>query len=140
MAVRSPQLEAAFRATRYELTTPFLATTLRVDEASAALGTLQALAGASESGLVGAWNPRSERRSAQQNEAAHARLAARVAASGLKAWPAWARAPQPEWDEQCLYIAGIGLDALLALGREFDQHAVLHAGPEACPRLAWCFG
>jgi hypothetical protein len=47
---------------------------------------------------------------------------------------------QREWDELGFFVPGIGLAQLLGLGREFDQHAVVHAGEDSVPRIAWCFG
>jgi hypothetical protein len=138
MAARSPLLETAFRATRYELVTPLFPTTVRIDEPSANLAALQRALGVAQSGVVSAWNPRGERRPHHENAAAHARLCACAAAFGLQSWPAWHRAPDAQWDEQGLFIAGIDRVALLALGREFGQHAVLHAGADGRPRLLWC--
>jgi hypothetical protein len=138
MVARSPRLEADYLATRYEFVGPQGAATLRVNQASAALLALQRALAVSRSGLVSAWNPHSEPRSRTDNDAAHARLLACVTALGCRAWPSWHRAPEPRWDEPGLLLAGIDRESLLALGREFGQHAVLYAGADACPRLLWC--
>jgi hypothetical protein len=133
------QLESAFRATLYEFDTPAGGARLRIDEPSAALAAVQAALGVECSGLVTGWNPRSGPRPIADNEAVNARLLARLAALGWQAWPARHVAPQREWDELGLFVPGIGLAQLLELGREFDQHAVLHADDHAVPRLVWCY-
>jgi hypothetical protein len=132
------QLDSAFRATRYEFETPAGGSRLRIDERSAALAAVQAALGVECCGLITAWNPRSGPRPIADNEAVNGRLLARLAALGFQAWPARHVASQREWDERGFFVPGISLAQLLELGREFDQHAVLHAGDDSLPRIAWC--
>ncbi len=136
MGARSPALVQAFRATRYViLVAPEIV--LVPGERSAALARLHADCGVACSGLVTAWNPQARRREPHENDAAQARLAAALAAGGWRTRPAVHRAPQGDWDEASLWVAGIGREALSALGREHGQLAVLHAGDNATPQLCW---
>ena len=132
------ELEKAFRDTAYEFDTPAGGARLRIDEPSAALAAVQAALGVECSGLITAWNPRSGPRSLAENEVENGRLLGQLATLGFDAWPARHVAPQPEWHERGFFVPGIGLAQLLELGREFDQHAVLHSDDHSVPRLAWC--
>jgi len=132
------ELEKAFRETVYEFDTPAGGARLRIDEPSAALAAVHAALGVACWGLITAWNPRSGPRPLAHNEDANARLQARLATLGYRAWPARSVATQPQWHEPGFFVPGIPLGLLLELGREFDQHAVLHADDHAVPRLAWC--
>jgi hypothetical protein len=133
------QLEKTFRATIYEFDTPAGGARLRIDEPSTALAAVHAAFGVEHSGFITAWNPHSVRRPMASNDAANWRLQARLKAADFKAWPARHVAIDPRWSEQGFFVPGIPLALLLELGREFSQHAVVHADDHAVPRLAWCF-
>ena len=132
------QFEAAYRATDYVVEAAGGAFTLRIDEPSAALALLHVARGVSHSAYLSAWNPGSVARVVADNEAAHARLLAALAAAGLEGIEGWGRDPGGEWPaERSLLVPGLALPAALALAREFGQNAILHAGADAVPRLVW---
>ena len=135
------QFEAAYRATDYVVEAAGGAFTLRIDEPSAALALLHAQRGVRHSAYLSAWNPGSVARVVADNEAAHARLLAALAASGLEGIEGWGRDPGGEWPaERSLLVPGLVRSAALALARQFGQNAFLHAGEDAVPRLVWTGG
>ena len=136
MSARNPSLVQAFRATRYVI---LLAPEIVMvpGERSAALARLHADLGVQCSGFVTAWNPQAHRHELHDNDVAQARLAQALAAGGWRTRPAVHRAPQGDWDESSFWVPGIDRAALGALGREFGQLAVLHAGSNATPQLCW---
>jgi len=136
MSPRNPSLEQAFRATRYViLGQPELV--LVPGERSGALARLHADCGVQASGLVTAWNPHARRLEPHENDAAQSRLARALAAAGWRTRPAEHRTPQGDWDEPSFWVAGIERAALEALGRQYGQAAVLHAGASATAHLCW---
>jgi hypothetical protein len=131
-------LEKAYRATLYEFDTPAGGARLRIDEPSAAIAAVHAAFGVEHSGIITGWNPHSVPRPLVSNDSANRRLLARLKAADYKAWPARHIAIEHKWNEQGYFVPGIPLELLLELGREFNQHAVVHIDDHAVPRLVWC--
>ena len=132
------QLDAAYRRTLYEVQAPGGPMLLRIDEHCPALQAVHAQLAVSESVFMTAWNPQSAPLCASRNAVAQARLDQRLAPLGLTVWPGWGRDPEGSWPaEQSLFVAGLERERALQLAREFDQHAFVHAGPDAVPRLVW---
>ena len=73
---------------------------------------------------ITAWNPMSEPCRPDANDAANRRLAAELAALPCTVLPAVGESTDGSWREEGFLVAGIGRDAVLALGRRFGQHAV----------------
>jgi hypothetical protein len=132
-------LDAAYRRTHYEVPLPGgELLVLRVDVASPALRLIHERCGVSCSAFLTAWNPRSERRSAEQNAMANQELEQRLVASGFECWPGRGHDPSGDWPaEASVFVPGLGLEAACLHGRHFGQNAILHAGDDAVPRLVW---
>ena len=132
-------LDAAYRRTHYEVPLPGgELLVLRVDVASPALFAIHERCGVSCSAFLTAWNPRSERSSAEHNATANRELQQRLAALGLECWTGRGHDPGSDWPpEESLFVPGLGLEAACAHGRHFGQNAILHAGEDAVPRLVW---
>ena len=132
------QLEAAYRRTGYEVTTPGGLMVLRIDEPCPRLQAVHAELGVSESVFITAWNPQSVPQCASRNAVAQARLDLRLAELELTIWPGWSRDPEGKWPaEQSLFVAGLERATATGLAREFEQHAFVHAAADAIPRLVW---
>jgi hypothetical protein len=132
-------LDAAYRRTHYEVPLPGgELLVLRVDVASPALFAIHERCGVSCSAFLTAWNPRSERQSAERNAMANQELQQRLAALGLECWPGRGHDPGGDWPaEASVFVPGLGLAAACLLGRHYGQNAILHAGDDAVPRLVW---
>jgi len=134
----SRDLEAAYRATGYEIEAPGGTLTLRVDQPSPALAQLHREHGVRCSAYLSAANPGSRPLGPEANATAHQRLLAALRAAGHAFVEGWGRDPGGAWPaERSVWVAGLGRDAALALARDFGQNAIVHAGPDAVPRLLW---
>ncbi|MFO1060114.1 MAG: DUF3293 domain-containing protein [Dongiaceae bacterium] len=75
--------------------------------------------------FITAWNPRSEPLSRAENEAAHRRLEAEVAALGLPALPHRGFGADPAWEpEEGLLVLGLDAAAALRLAEAHGQNAI----------------
>jgi hypothetical protein len=100
--------------------------TLRVGQPCPALTAYLADRGLAGAVYLTGWNPRGWRVSAGANAAAQARLAARVAALGLAAFPGWGRGTVGNWPpERSLLVPGLSCADGRALARDFAQRAIL---------------
>lgn len=138
----SPDLIAAYRATRYQITTEAGfgggVVVLRIDAYSEPLSRLFTASGHRCAAFITACNPFSMPQSHADNLSACAHLRDRLerltqAGSILEgkgcdpsdAWPA----------EKSYFVLGLDLETSRALGREFGQNAIVWTGPDAIPRL-----
>lgn len=138
----SPDLIAAYRATRYRVTaaagfgTGTIA--LRIDEYSEPLSRLLAASDHRCAAFITACNPFSVPQNHAHNLAACMRLRDKLACLAQAgpilegkgcdpsgAWPA----------EKSYFVLGLDLETSRALGREFGQNAIVWTGPDAIPRL-----
>lgn len=95
---------------------------LRVGQHAASL---EAARPAARYAFITAWNPASDPRPDDANEAADARLVTRLEALGIERSPARAQSPDGRWHEPGWLLYDAGQDRLLALAREFGQAGVL---------------
>ena len=142
----SAELVAAYRATEYRVrpaagfgTSPDCAFILRIDRYSAPLSQLFSASGHRCAAFITACNPFSLPRSSEANHAACARLRDALIR----------HIPHPEeiiegeggdpsgiWPgEESFLVLGLNLETSRALGRKFEQNAIVWAGPDAIPRL-----
>ena len=113
-------LLAAYRSTAWSVEAPGGALEVRIGHA--------APAALRPAGIVTAYNPASEPRAAAENRRADARLHARIAAAGVRAWRTLARGaddPAGAWDEPGWCIPGEVRDLAVSLGAEFGQNAIV---------------
>ena len=137
-AAPDPALEAAYRRTRYEVLAPEGLLLLQLDVHNPGLLTVHERLGVRCSAFLTAWNPRSMPQPPAQNAAALKRMQRVLAGLGLECWPGWGRDPTGAWPaEESLFVPGLALAVAQRLGREFDQHAIVHALHDAVPRLLW---
>jgi hypothetical protein len=106
---------------------------LRVGEANARLDAL--LQGATAA-FVTAANPRSHKKSAEENHAAHLDLVRSMQAKPWRCYAAEGRDPAGQWREEGLLIAGIPRAEAEALGRTLGQNAILFVESRSSPELA----
>jgi hypothetical protein len=118
-----PALIAAYSATTYAVDgQPDWA--LRVGAACPALSQTLLAQGLTRAAYLSAWNAAGRRLPAVVNVAAQARLSARVAASGLRAYTGWGRGDSTGWPpERSLLILGLDPSDARLLARDFGQRA-----------------
>ncbi|HTB22006.1 MAG TPA: DUF3293 domain-containing protein [bacterium] len=136
----TPELKRAYLGTSYRVASGPASFVLRIGDASPALARVMAERGLDCAVGITAHNPRSRILGRDLNEAAHLRLLQKLAEQpgrfhldgmnedrgGL--WPS----------EKSVLVPGMSLLEGLALAREFGQLAIVYAGQDAIPRLAFC--
>ncbi len=115
-------LAAAYAAARYGVPADDRTIELRIGELAA---DLEALWPARAYAFITAWNPASNPRSDEENQAADVALVARLDALGGIRRPAWAESPDGEWREPGWMLANIGNETINQLGLAFGQAAIL---------------
>jgi hypothetical protein len=75
--------------------------------------------------FITAWNPFSQRRSKNENDAQQRDLRAQVAARGHPTIEGVGRDENSDWHEESLLVVGIDRAEACALGSRFGQYAVL---------------
>ena len=132
----APELIAAYQAAHYRVsgaTPPF---DLVLDVPNAALAACHRRYGVDCSALLTAWNPHSVRVPPADNALAAARLEQRLQALGLRWLAGFGADAAGAWEaEPSLLVFGLGRDAACAIGRDFGQAGLVHAGGDAVPRL-----
>ncbi|KAB7627870.1 DUF3293 domain-containing protein [Alkalilimnicola sp. S0819] len=134
-ALRQAYAEAWYRVDAAP--TPFR---LQPGQPCAALHALYRERGAKCALFISACNPFSRLCSEQVNAAAQQRLRAVLKQESDCVLEAVGGDPAGEWPDEPAFLAlGLARERGLALGRAFDQYAVLWAGADAVPWLSWCF-
>jgi hypothetical protein len=135
----SDQVIAAYRSANYQVESTDETVILHIDQYSEPLSRLLAASGHQCAVFITACNPWGKRHHADANLAANARLADRlgqlpggegrvIEGRGYDSRGTW-----PE--EKSFLVLGLDLEASKALGREFNQNAIVWAGTDAIPRL-----
>ncbi|MEX0669859.1 MAG: DUF3293 domain-containing protein [Pirellulales bacterium] len=134
-----PALDAAYRATTYSVVLPNgTGLALRVGEHSLALDRFLTTTGHDHWAFITACNPRSLRLGEAENATRLARFTDLVRARGLHALPGEGRGDGGNWPpEPSLLVLGIEEHMAIALGRMFDQHAIVVGARGGPPRLVW---
>ena len=115
-------LAAAYRAAIYRARLPAGECVVAVGENATAL---EATIEEDSFAFITAWNPASQPRGKDQNEAADAKLVAELDALAIPRWPMHASAPDGRWGEPGWLLAGIDPAALDHLARTFGQAGTL---------------
>jgi hypothetical protein len=132
-----PELERAYRDTRYRV--PSLSLELFVGQASAQLDALLKQYDTREWAFVSAVNPCSRLLADAENRIRHQQLRQAVAARGYPWFEGEGLALDQGWPaEPSLLILGIPRREAIALGRRFEQNAVVTGYLGQPARLDWC--
>jgi hypothetical protein len=126
----------AYRATTYRLGHTADSIGLTIGERSAPLAALFAASGVSCGAFLTAFNPRGTIQPDEANARGHAELFRRLQAQGLRAIEGSGSEEGSDWPaEKSWFALGLELDAAMALGRHFDQDAIVWVGADAVPEL-----
>ena len=135
--MRTPELDAAFRATRYRVETAARAFDLHVGVVNPAFDEILRGLGASRWGLLTAYNPGGVRCD-DDNARRQRRLLQRVERQGWRALPAGNYSADGRWPvEPSVLVLQISEAQSCALAAEFLQLAVVCGEVGAAPRLVW---
>jgi hypothetical protein len=131
-----PDKIRAYIATDYRLGHAEADTVLRVGVQSPGLAELFAARGVDCGAFLTAYNPLGQLQPDEANDRAHADLAIRLADLGLQTIEGSGSEKGAKWPAERSYFAfGLALEPAKAIGLEFDQDAIVWAGPDAVPRL-----
>lgn len=117
------RLIAAYRRTNYFVGEGDDAILIRVDETCSPLDRLLEEAGVSEWAFVTAWNGMDER--PDLNDVRQRRLIADIAAAGWSVRHGVGRSPENDWAEDSVLILGSHRAEAEALGRRYQQRAIV---------------
>jgi hypothetical protein len=135
----SEALLSAYRQTTYRVLLDTGDLDLEVDRFSPALATLFVHHHVHSAAFLTAWNPRSEPCPAECNERANRALLEAVTALGFHVLPGVGFREEDSWPgEESFLVLGASRAQTLALGRSFQQHAVVWIDGEATPHLLIC--
>lgn len=132
-------LDAAYRRASYWFVGPS-GDRLRItcDERCEPLDRILDEARATDWAYVTACNPRSRRLSVAENRDRAARLEGLIRDRGLLALPGEGTGEDPDWPpEPSLLVLGMPEHEAVALGRVFDQNAIVVGSRGAAARLVW---
>jgi hypothetical protein len=87
--------------------------------------------------IVTAHNPYSQKLSKEENEQRHEGLKVILQERGLEHSPSTGQSPDGSWCEEGFIIFDISLEDALAIGKQFEQHAIVY-GRGNRVALAWC--
>jgi hypothetical protein len=131
----SAELIQAYRETEFRVAAPE-PFTLSVGQASQALQSLYKLHKSDSAAYVTAWNPYSQETTADENDAAQARLEDELKRRSLGYVPGIGQHPSQQWPgEPSVLVLGLSLEAAKVLGKDYGQNAIVWCGPGAVPEL-----
>jgi hypothetical protein len=87
--------------------------------------------------IITAHNPYSQKLSKEENEQRHKELENILQERKLEHHPSTGESPDGSWSEEGFIIFDISLEDALAIGKRFEQHAILY-GQGNRAALAWC--
>jgi hypothetical protein len=129
-------LEAAFRNTRYRVSTSSGELQLHVDRPDAILARLLRESGAHCAALVTAFNPGGRRMTAFRNRRAQRRLRDELLRGGHRVFEGRNEDPHRRWPvESSMLVINLPLAAARNLCTRYGQVAFLWSGPDGTPRL-----
>lgn len=97
---------------------------------------LMAWHGVGTAATITAWNPESRLTDAAANAATQAELIAAIDAAGYRHFPVFGHDPDGIWPgEESRLVLGISRNAIIDLGRRFEQNAVTFATRNGKPEL-----
>jgi hypothetical protein len=130
-----PETLQAYRETDYRVLEG-LPATLHVDAACPQLLLLHARYQANCSAFITAYNPLGKRAAAARNAQRQQALLAELTRRKLVVIRGMGQHPTNQWPcEPSFLVLGITRRAARALGRQFEQNAIIWSGPDAVPKL-----
>jgi hypothetical protein len=130
------ELIAAYRAAAYEVDVGESVICFRIDQPCPALDGLLRGRGVTSAVLLTAYNPRSQKRPADENMQAHRALLDAVAQRGNDSLPSRGRDPDDNWPaEPGLLILDLSRAEGLALAHRFEQYAFVWIETSQAPAL-----
>lgn len=135
---KTSELEALYRATTYRVFLPDTMCELRIDQPSEALRRWLEGESIESFAIVTAFNPGSQRLSANENAERQAQLECDLLEGNYEPYAAENVADGGEWpvEESCFVPELLPEDAS-ALGEDYGQNAVVVGGADGIPRLLW---
>lgn len=132
------ELEAAYRATRYQVFLPGGALELSIGEASPRLAAWLKTEGVNSWAILTACNPHSERLSDQANAERQSALEVALLERGFEPYAGENTAPMADWPaEQSCLVPNISLAEALGFAQQFEQNAIVHGLADGLPSLVW---
>jgi len=135
---KTPELEAAYRATTYRVFLPGGVFELRVEQPSPALAEWLAAERVPGFAVITAFNPGGRRLSDDDNLGRQSALECDLLEGNYEPYSAENRpddAAAPV-EESC-FVPDITREDALALADDYEQNAILWGGADGIPRLAW---
>ena len=131
-----PDKIRAYLATGYRLGHTPQDMVLTIGQRSERLAALFEDRGVSCGAFLTAYNPLGVLQSNAANSAAHAQIAGKLQALGLQTIEGSGSEEGTDWPAEKSYFAlGLALAPAQALGRQFDQDAIVWVGPDAVAQL-----
>ena len=138
MSRRRDALARAYRRARYRVADGDAAFDMRIGEPCEPLRALMARRGVGRAAFLTACNPRSVRRSDDDNRAAQALLRAAAESAGFVVLDGAGLDPDGDWPpEPSLLVLGIDRERAAALAERFGQNAFVWLAADATPVLVW---
>ncbi|WP_374342288.1 DUF3293 domain-containing protein [Azonexus sp.] len=135
---KTPELDAAYRATTYRVFMPDGFLDLRIDRASPHLADWLAAGDFAAFALMTACNPGSRPATPADNARRQAELECDLLDAGYRPFGAEHLADAGDWPvEPGCFVPGLSADDALALGADYGQNAVVCGGADGVPRLLW---
>ncbi len=129
-------LQNAYRATSYRALVDGGALTLRISVPCPRLVSLMERLGRTTAVFVTAFNPLGERWPDEENEAAHRRLKAALSGLDVVIYEGEGRPDSADWaPEKSLLVLGLSHVQACALGRQFEQNALVWCTLRGIPEL-----
>jgi hypothetical protein len=130
-----PALQAAYAETEFRVDGPS-SFVLRIGHPSEQLALAHVQQQVSCSAYLTACNPRSAPLSDTDNQQRQLALAAELTRRGLYFLPGVGQHPYNGWPGEPSYLVfGLSLEEAMALGRDWEQNAIVWAGEDAVPQL-----
>lgn len=131
-------LERAYRATHYDVFDGQSTVQIRVNAVSAPLDQLLAKYQCGIWAFITAHNPYSQPVDDLKNQTRHQELIAEVEGLGTPFLKAVGRDPTGQWPpEESLLIMGIDRECAIAIGKKYNQNAILYGEHGAPAQLLW---
>jgi len=126
----------AYMATGYRIRHQGQDVVLTIGQCSEALLDVFARNAVACAAFITAYNPLGAVQHDHLNDAAHAQLAARLKNLGVEVIEGWGGDEGSRWPAEPSYFAlGLDLERAKALGKSFDQDAIVWVGADAVPQL-----